>query len=582
MKNLHLNSLLASLFFMSNFVSAQSFEETNFPDITTMPSASRSANFVDVNGDGWDDIFISNGIPTGSFNMLYINNADGTFTTVNNDDIVLQSDRSDGASFADVDNDGDLDCVEVTYGYQGIGNLNHFYRNNGDGSFTREPANPIGTILSYSEMPNWVDVNNDHFLDLYVTSSRVNLNNLYFENQGDGNFVERIDLDITSETLKSRSADWVDYDDDGDCDLFITNEDNLKNSLFRNDGSNNFTQITNLSIVTDNKNSAGSSWADIDNDGDFDLFVANWDGQNNQLFINNGGTFIEQTTSVIATDVASSFGSTFGDIDNDGDLDLFVCNAYLTGQMQNFVYINNGAGVFTRDSSSALANHSGYTFGAAFGDYDNDGWLDIVLANTQNENQNNSLFHNTGSGNNWVKIRCEGTTSNTSAVGTNVKLRSSIDGNDVWQTRKISATSGTCSQNSYTVHFGLKNGSIIDEIVIKWPSGLEETFSNVSINNAYRAIEGTGVLSVQDHFQKEKSFTVYPIPSNEHIKVDFLEAINSSVNVEIYDLTGKVIFVNEFASGEEILISKGGISVGHYLMKLYLDDAVFVQKIIFN
>ncbi len=582
MKNLHTISLLTSLFLMSNFIFAQSFEETNFPDITTTPSASRSANFVDVNGDGWDDVFITNGPATGALNMLYLNNGDGSFTTVTADDIVLQSDRSDGASFADVDNDGDLDCVEVTYGYQGVGNLNHFYRNNGGGSFTREPANPIGSILSYSEMPNWVDVNNDHFLDLYVTNSRVNRNNLYFENQGDGNFIQRIDLDITSEDLKSRSADWVDYDDDGDCDLFITNEDNLKNSLFRNDGSNNFTQITNLSIVTDNMNSAGSSWADIDNDGDFDLFVANWDGQNNQLFINNGGTFVEQTTSVIATDVASSFGSTFGDIDNDGDLDLFVCNAYLTGQLQNFVYLNNGVGVFTRDTSSALANHSGYTFGAAFGDYDNDGWLDIVLANTLGENQENSLFHNTGSGNNWVKIRCVGTTSNTSAVGTKVRLRSSIDGNDVWQTRKISATSGTCSQNSYTVHFGLKTGGIIDEMVILWPSGLEEIFSNVDTNSSYGLIEGTGVLSVQGHFQKERPFAIYPIPSNEHIKIDFAEARNSNINVEIYDLTGKVIFVNKFANGEEILIRKGGISAGHYLVKLYLDDAVYVQKIIFN
>ncbi|HBC05879.1 MAG TPA: hypothetical protein DC015_17205, partial [Aequorivita sp.] len=113
-------SLLFLSFFISTFFIqrnySQSFEETTFEDITTTPSASRSANFIDVNGDGWDDIFFTNGPTAGQNNMLYINNGDNTFTTVTADDIVSDNDRSDGASFADVDNDGDLDAVVVTYG----------------------------------------------------------------------------------------------------------------------------------------------------------------------------------------------------------------------------------------------------------------------------------------------------------------------------------------------------------------------------------------------------------------------------------------------------------------------------------
>ena len=303
-KPLLLCSLCLLLFFTEK-TRAQSFEETTFEDITTTPSASRSANFIDVNGDGWDDIFFTNGPAAGQNNMLYLNNGDGSFTTVNADDIVSDNDRSDGASFADVDNDGDLDAVVVTYGRNGTGKKNYFYRNNGNGTFTYEPDNAIGIPLTYSEMANWIDLNNDQYLDAYITNSVVSTRNLYFENQGNGSFEAVTGLSITSETLASRSINWIDYDGDGDSDLFIANENDANNSLFRNDGPDNFTQITNLAITQNGRNSAGSSWADVDNDGDFDLFVANWDGQSNQLFLNENGTFVEQTSSAIALEIGS-------------------------------------------------------------------------------------------------------------------------------------------------------------------------------------------------------------------------------------------------------------------------------------
>src|SRR5690554_2891862 len=137
MKSILPFSFCALIFFTEN-IKAQSFEETTFEGLTTTPSASRSANFIDVNGDGWDDIFFTNGPASGQNNMLYINNGDGTFTTVTDDDIVLDNDRSDGASFADIDNDGDLDAVVVTYGRNGTGKKNYFYRNTGDGTFEYE------------------------------------------------------------------------------------------------------------------------------------------------------------------------------------------------------------------------------------------------------------------------------------------------------------------------------------------------------------------------------------------------------------------------------------------------------------
>ncbi|UUC45161.1 FG-GAP-like repeat-containing protein [Flavobacterium cerinum] len=496
---------------------AQSFERMHFPDITTTLSSSRSANFIDVNNDGWDDIFFTNGLSSGEQNMLYINNTDGTFTTVTDDDIVEHSIRAVGASFADTDNDGDLDGYVVTWGVGGIAKRNYFYRNNGNGTFTFDPG--VAPNPTYSETANWIDINNDQLLDLYITNSAQSLRNLYFENQGDGTFLQRTDLTITNEVKPSRSVDWVDYDNDGDNDLFVTNEMNNTNTLYRNDGPNNFTQITNLNIVQDIKDSLGSSWADVDNDGDFDLLVANWE-QGNQLFINNNGVFTEMTGSAIALETVISFGSTFGDIDNDGDLDLFIGNSYSDTHFKNSVFINDGHGNFTQDHTSALALQEGWTYGAAFGDYNNDGWLDIILANNQNESQVNSVYKNTGTGNNWVKIKCVGTVSNKSAIGAVVKVTSVINGNVVTQTRKVEAASGYASQNSLTTHFGLGDAGTIQTIQIKWPSGLIENFTG-GINTAHNFIEGTGVLSVGE--QNKIKVNIYPNPVKDQFYIEIPE-----------------------------------------------------------
>jgi len=576
-KSMLLFSICAILFFTEK-TRAQSFEETTFEDITTTPSASRSANFVDVNGDNWDDIFFTNGPADGQNNMLYINNADGTFTTITADDIVSDNDRSDGASFADVDNDGDLDGVVVTYGRNGVGKKNYFYRNNGDGTFEYEPSNAIGIPLTYSEMVNWIDINNDQFLDAYITNSIVSTRNLYFENQGDGSFAPVTGLPITSETLASRSINWIDYDGDGDCDLFVANENNANNSLFRNDGPDNFTQITNLYITQNGKNSAGSSWADVDNDGDFDLFIANWDGQNNQLFINENGTFTEQIGSAIAAETGSSFGSAFADVDNDADLDLLVCNAYFAGQTTNSLFINDGSGNFSKDTSSSLANHPGNTFGCAFGDYNNDGWLDVILANTLNESQSNSLFKNTGTGNNWIKIRCVGDPSNSSAVGAKVRIRATINGNEIWQTRQIEAASGYCSQNSFTNHFGLGDAVTVSEIEISWPSGAVETFTNIEGNNGYLVVEGNGI-QLGTSAPIKYGYVVYPIPSDDVLTINFPENETNST-VEIYDLNARKVNEYNISNKASIQMDVSHLNTGEYILRITHNAKITSHKII--
>ncbi|SMC41232.1 CRTAC1 family protein [Moheibacter sediminis] len=564
-----------TLFLLSHSY-AQSFEKMNFPDITTTLSSSRSANFIDVNGDGWDDIFFTNGLSTGEKNMLYLNNGNGSFITVTDDDIVEHSIRAVGASFADVDNDNDLDGFVVTWGSGGQPKRNYFYRNNGNSTFTFDPN--VAPNLTYSETATLIDVNNDQLLDLYITNSAQSLRNLYFENQGDGSFIQRTDLIITNENIPSRSVDWVDYDNDGDSDLFVTNEGNNKNTLYRNDGPNNFTQITDLAIVQDLKNSMGSSWADVDNDGDFDLLVTNYE-HSNQLFINENGIFTEDLDSEISAEITNSFGSTFGDFDNDGDLDLFIANSYSDTHFTNSIFINDGNGNFTKNTSSILANHEGWTYSAAFGDYNNDGWLDVILANNENESQENAVFKNTGTGNNWIKIKCIGTNSNKSAIGTIVKITAVINGNSVTQMRKVEASSGYASQNSLTTHFGLGNAAEIQEIQIKWPSGLVENFSGLDINNIYNLTEGNGTMALSEINKSE--FKVYPNPSKDTLFID--GKFDSNSKFELINSEGKQIQIFDLELNNKTKINISNLSNGIYFYKISEDGKVIDSgKIIKN
>lgn len=570
-KQLNMKSKLLSvslLFFFLNEMEAQSFEEMDFPGITTELTSSRSANFIDVNNDGWDDIFFTNGLSTGETNMLYLNNTDGTFTIVTEGDIVEHSIRAVGASFADVDNDSDLDGFVTTWGAGGQPKRNYFYRNNGDGSFQFEPN--VAPNLTYSETASWIDVNNDQLLDLYITNSAYSLRNLYFENQGDGSFLERTDLTITNEVKPSRSVDWVDYDNDGDADLFITNEGNNRNTLYRNDGENTFTQITDLAIVQDVRNSMGSSWADVDNDGDFDLIVTNWE-QANQLFINENGVFTEITTTEIGEAGISSFGSTFGDIDNDGDLDLLILNSYNDAHFKNSLFLNDGNGNFTKDTSTALANFEGWSYSAGFGDYNNDGWLDVILANNENESQANSVFKNTGTGNNWMKIKCIGTNSNRSAIGAIVQIISVINGNSIKQTRKVEASSGYASQNSLTTHFGLGNANDVQEVKIKWPSGLVETFSGLNINSIHNLTEGTGTMAVKEVHNSK--FKVYPNPAKDNLFVE--GELNFNSQLELINSEG-----NKIQSIDLQLNSKTKINISSFPNGIYFYKIIENGKII--
>lgn len=541
--------LLTILIFIAVFPTscafAQQFTKITTGDIVTTPSDSRSVNCVDVNGDGRDDLFISNGPRNGARNMLYLNNGNGTFTTVTDDAIVGDIAPFDGATFADVDNDGDVDCMVVTW----YNKPNYFYRNEGGGIFISELVAFPGMGNTYSESAAWGDFDRDGYIDLYLANSEGDKRNMLFRNKHDGTF-ERITEGVAvTDAYSSRGVSWVDYDLDGDADLYVANENNTANCLYRNDGNAIFTKITGISIVNDARSSMSASWGDTDNDGDLDLIVANsgnFTAQNNQYFRNDGGgDYTEITNSPIATDGGCSFSSSFADYDNDGDLDLLITNGFCSGNIANFLYRNDGTGNFTRDEQSIADLSTPCSYGCGWGDFNNDGFQDVVIATCQNSSTAplpvNQMFMNNGNGNTWLKINLRGVQSNRSAVGATIKVKANIGGKPVWQMREISTQNGYCSQNSLTVHFGLATASMADSIVIRFPSGKDTVLQNVSANQQLNVIED--VVSSVNEQENVSDFTVEcaPNPVRNTLRVTIRTQKQEQLHVRLTNILGKTV-----------------------------------------
>jgi hypothetical protein len=217
----------------------------------------------------------------------------------------------------------------------------------------------------------WGDYDNDGDLDLYLVNDGQP-NNL-FRNDGNYNFVDVSSGSGVGDAGWGKSAAWADYDNDGDLDLYLANY-GQSNKLFRNNGDGTFTDVS-VAPLNDSGNGMGMAWADYDNDGDLDLFLANW-GQPNKLFRNNGdGTFTDVSAAPL-NDPGTGISEAWGDYDNDGDLDLYLVN---DGQ-PNKLFRNNGNGTFT-DVTTAPLNDTGLGRGVTWGDFDNDGYLDLYLAN---------------------------------------------------------------------------------------------------------------------------------------------------------------------------------------------------------
>jgi hypothetical protein len=473
---IHRSGLLALLILAAPPARAAiSFTKVSGGDLVLDTGLTRGACFVDYDGDGFEDLFFTR---EDLVNLLYHNNTDGTFSKITGDPMVSLPASSDASTWVDYDHDGDLDCLISTW----KGQPDLFYVNNGAGSFTRDTDIAIVNLPRWSDYAGWTDFGRDGDLDVYVSVGFGSMLNQFFVNTG-GVFSEPLTGPIVTDTDRSHGLAWGDFDNDGDQDVYAANVSG-NNSLYVNQGDTAFTKLAGDPVVTDGAATIRAVWGDYDNDGDLDLFISNTGGQNNGLYRNDGtGSFTQVTGVNVVTDGGNSLSGSFADFDNDGDLDLLVTNGFGPPNEPNFLYENDGTGAFTRIFTGALVTDGGWSTGCSFADIDHDGDLDLTVGKAQGTLPN-ALYTNDGNANHWITVRCLGVAANPSGVGARLRLKATIGGTPRWQMREIQAATAF-GQSGLWAHFGLGDATLIDSLVVAWPSGLVSTLTEVAVDQRF-------------------------------------------------------------------------------------------------
>jgi len=507
--------------------------------------------FFDYDNDGWIDIFILGGrllesTPPGSGNHLYRNNRDGTFTDVTAKSGLGDPGWANGVCVGDYNNDGFEDLFLTYYGH------NRLYRNNGDGTFTDVTAQ-AGLLHSGNRFGTGctlLDYNRDGYLDLFVanyvefdlaTAPRPNIHvatcsyqgvavycgprglpiptHALYRNNGDGTFT---DVSTTSGIDKVRTsygltAVSLDVDEDGWPDILLA-ADSTPSLLFMNNRDGTFREealIRGLAVSSNGQEMAGMGIAsgDYDLDGHIDIFKTHYQMQSNGLYHATGKGDFDDVTVESGIGVERRFvswGDCILDLDNDGWPDIF----YVTGNVypelervfsrfparsQPILFRNLRNGTFTEIGEEAgpafAAHHS--SRGCAFGDFDNDGDIDILV---MNQNEPPSLLRNDAPAtNHWIKVRLEGTKSNRSAIGARVLVHY---GEHV-QAQQVMSQSSYLSSNDPRLHFGLGREGIVS-IEIHWPSGNVENYRTLPANQLVTIRESTGMVEGRPFSQRSK------------------------------------------------------------------------------
>ena len=490
----------------------------------------------DYDGDGYLDVFFTNGarISTlekddGTFaNRLYRNNGDGTFTDVTRKAGVAGTGYSMGVAAADYDNDGWVDLYVA-----GV-NRNILYHNNGDGTFTdvTDRAGVAGRDATgrkpWSVAAAWLDFDNDGYLDLFVVNyldwsfaknklcgepgRRLScspeiyggLPNHLYRNNGNGTFTDVSAATGIGEYVgKGMSVAIADYDGDGFMDIFVTN-DKEANFLFRNLGGKKFIEVgveSGVAFTQDGlpASNMGPDFRDLKGDGRPDIIVTALEGESFRLYLNDGQFFTDSSYEAglgFPANRMSGWGVGAFDLDNDGRKDVFVVNSHVSenaplyGDHQyrqaDAVFRNLGDCTFRNVSAQAgpaLRARAAHR-GAAFGDLNNDGRIDVVTSVIGGPPE--ILYNTSPRENHWILLRAVGRTSNRDGIGTRIKLTGE---SGFVQYNHVTTAVGYASSSDKRVHFGLGADRRIREIELRWPSGKVQALHDVAADQILEVIE---------------------------------------------------------------------------------------------
>jgi enediyne biosynthesis protein E4 len=504
--------------------------------------------FYDYDNDGWLDIFLVNGtrlegFPAGQepISRLFKNNRDGTFTDVTLKAGVARSGWGQAVCVGDYDNDGNDDLFVTYFG------RNVLYHNNGDGAFTdvSAKAGVAGSGKRWNTGCAFVDYDCDGRLDLFVANyidmdlatapvpesgpclykgvmvacGPPGLNggkNLLYHNNGDGTFT---DVSESSGILKTNGTYGLgvltaDLDNDGWPDIYVAN-DSTASALYQNKRNGTFVDIaieSSCALSADGKPQAGMgiSAGDYDLDGNLDLVKTNFAGDTPSLYHNLGGADFEDATFAGGLGHYTKYlgwGCGFFDFDNDGWPDILICNGHVYPEVEQLkteagypqrklLYRNLRNGRFEDISMQVGPGISDpiAARGCAFGDFDNDGDLDLVV-NTVNDYPQ-LLRCDSETGNNWIKVRTIGVKSNRSGIGARLKCVTQVPGETKphQQIDEVRSGGGYFSQNDLRVHFGLGKAEKVESLEIRWPSGHVDTLKDIKPNQVVYVKEGEGIV----------------------------------------------------------------------------------------
>ena len=520
-------------------------------------------SFVDYDNDGWDDLTFASG---NNQSIRFFKNFTGFFVEQFYN-IPTMDYPTKSITWVDFDNDGDKDLFVTSFN-----NGNKLLQNDGDFNFldiTTTANLPTENIYSYGA--SWGDIDNDGFLDIFISSFDSNrlIPNLLFKNNRDGTFTNVSEsANISSSGHLSFCSAFIDYNKDGWQDIYISNDRALNtNILYKNNGDGTFTDVSQESGAGIAIDAMSVTVGDFNSDGWFDIYVTNTPTLGNYFLKNNGdGTFTNIAEDTETQVFGTCWGAVFIDAENDSDLDIYASSAVFGDSPFNssmfFRNIGNETFVTSTTNFYGFVDDDKESYSNATGDVDNDGLLDIIVNNSNNQKVD-FWKNNTSTVNNWLKINLEGTSSNKDGVGSVIEI--SVNGNT--QYSYAVCGEGYLSQSSFTETLGIGNNLVVDYVKIKWLSGVEDILFNVNANQILNIVEGSTSTTLSSNlYNNDFTLKVYPNPVQNDIL--YLSSDNTSnlflERIELYDLLGNLIFSSESNISE---IDFSNFKSGTYVLK---------------